>query len=234
MALTSPALPACAGSALCCDSERSSIFLIRAICEIRPKIIFSMQPQELRTLKILEAVEQEGSPSQRELARRLNISLGLVNSFVKRLVNKGYFKVSAIPRNRVRYMLTPKGAAEKTRLTYEYIQFSLLFFKDARKKIRNVLSNLQREGCRTIAFYGAEELSEIAYISLQETEMFLIAVYDDNKAGKKFFGRTIEILGASSKREFDKIVVTVPENADRMASKIIEAGVAADKIAHFE
>ena len=97
---------------------------------------------------------------------------------------------------------------------------SLLFFKDARKKIRSILSDLEKEGCRTIAFYGAGDLAEIAYISLQETEISLIAVYDDNKAGKKFFGRTIEKLGASSKRGFGKIVLTLPEDADRIASKI--------------
>ena len=74
-----------------------------------------MDPKDLRTLKILEKVDNDSVPSQRDLARDLNISLGLVNSFIKRLVKKGYFKARHVPRNRIRYFLTPKGAAEKSR-----------------------------------------------------------------------------------------------------------------------
>jgi len=66
-----------------------------------------MDQQELRTLQLLEEIESNRSPSQRDLATHLNISLGLVNAFMKRLAKKGYFKITNIPRNRVRYILTP-------------------------------------------------------------------------------------------------------------------------------
>ena len=72
-----------------------------------------MDQQDIRTLKILEEIEEDQSPSQRAIARKLNISLGLANSFITRLVNKGYFKITNIPANRVKYILTPKGTAEK-------------------------------------------------------------------------------------------------------------------------
>ena len=61
-----------------------------------------MDTQDIRTLKILEEIEGNKTPSQRYLSDQLNISLGLVNSFIKRLAQKGYFKVTAIPRNRVK------------------------------------------------------------------------------------------------------------------------------------
>ncbi len=94
-----------------------------------------MDNQDLRTLKILEEIEKDKDPSQRYLAGKLNISLGLVNSFIKRLAQKGLFKIKNIPKNRVKYILTPKGAAEKTRLTYQYIQYSFQFYKSARQKL---------------------------------------------------------------------------------------------------
>ena len=59
-----------------------------------------MDNQDIRTLKILEEIGTDNVPSQRELARKLNVSLGLVNSFVKRLAQKGYFKVTTIPKCR--------------------------------------------------------------------------------------------------------------------------------------
>ena len=57
-----------------------------------------MDPIDLRTLKILEKVDNDRTPSQRDLARDLNISLGLVNSFIKRLAQKGYFEIGHLPK----------------------------------------------------------------------------------------------------------------------------------------
>jgi predicted transcriptional regulator len=82
-----------------------------------------LDPRGIRTLQLLEEFEKNRSPSQQHLFRQLNISLELVNSFVKRLVQKGYLKITNTPQNRVKYILTLKGVAEKTRLTYEYIKY---------------------------------------------------------------------------------------------------------------
>ena len=103
-----------------------------------------MDVHDLRTLRLLDAIEEKRSPSQRDLARVLGVSLGLVNSFVRRLAKKGYFKITHLPRNRIRYILTPKGAAEKSRLTYAYLQFSYQFYRDARSKLRDLLQDLTK------------------------------------------------------------------------------------------
>jgi len=184
-----------------------------------------MEPQELRTLKILEAVDNGETPSQRDLARQLNISLGLVNSFVKRLVNKGYFKITTIPRNRVKYILTPKGAAEKTRLTYEYIQFSYQFYKEGRRKIRGLFRKLSKEGVRHVVFYGATDLAEIAYLFLQETDMQLAAIVDENKAGELFLKK--RIMGSNNLTDihFDCILLTSIEDQQTAQEKILEMGI---------
>ncbi len=168
-----------------------------------------METQELRTLKILEAVEQEETPSQRDLAKRLNVSLGLVNSFIKRLVNKGYFKITTIPRNRVRYILTPKGAAEKTRLTYAYLAYSFDFYRQARRKMQALFKDLSTQGVRRIAFYGATDLAEIGFLCLQETSIELVGVFDEERKGEQFLGgRKVggyrELMSAG----FDRVIIT--------------------------
>ena len=83
-----------------------------------------MDSKNLKTLQLLEAIAADKPTSQRELSDVLQISLGLVNSFIKRLVKKGYCKVTTVPKNRVKYMLTPAGAMGNTRLTDEYISSS--------------------------------------------------------------------------------------------------------------
>jgi len=72
-----------------------------------------MDTQDIRTLKLLEEIDKDYTQSQRDLSNKLDISLGLVNSFVKRLANKGYFKITMIPKNRVKYILTQKGLWKK-------------------------------------------------------------------------------------------------------------------------
>ena len=147
-----------------------------------------MDPKDIRTLKILEEIDQDQAPSQRDLATTLNVSLGLVNSFIKRLAKKGYFKVTTIPANRGRYILTLKGAAEKTRLTYEYIQQSFHFYKDIRKQLTTIFKQFEKQKIYKIVFFGVSELTEIAYISLQETDIELVGIVDQICAGDHFLG----------------------------------------------
>ena len=184
-----------------------------------------MDPKDIRTLKILEKVDNEIVPSQRDLARELNISLGLVNSFLKRLVKKGYFKARHIPKNRMRYYLTPQGASEKTRLTYEYIQYSYNFYKQARQKLRDLYSGLEKQGVSRIVFYGAGDLAEIAYLSLQETNIELVAVFDDEKIGKRFMRYTVVHPDRLTWLSFDRILITSMISAELILQKVSALGI---------
>jgi len=190
-----------------------------------------MDHRDIRTLKLLEEIEKNHSPSQRQLSRQLNISLGLVNSFVKRLAQKGYFKITNIPKNRVKYILTPKGAAEKTRLTYAYIKYSFEFYKNSRQKIRELFGELSNQGVRNIIFYGASDLAEIAYLSLQETPIHLMAVIDEIKIGKTFLRRRILAPQTLMSLDFDKILITAIDPVDEIKEKIIAMGFEEDRIA---
>jgi DNA-binding MarR family transcriptional regulator len=187
--------------------------------------------QDILTLQVLDECEKNSSPTPRQIAVRLNISLGLANSFIKRLVQKGYLKITTIPKNRMRYVLTPQGAAEKTRLTYEFVCFSYRFYKDTRQKLKNLFSELEGEGVKKIAFYGAGELAEIAYISLLEFKIALVAIFDDSSNGKIFYGRKVDCQNNLPTIDFDKIIVTDNENLNLIKAKLIKNGIPSDKIA---
>ena len=189
-----------------------------------------MNNQDIRTLKILEEIENNHAPSQRDMARKLNISLGLVNSFIKRLARMGYFKVSTIPANRVKYILTPKGAVEKTRLTYEYIQLSFLFYKDARTKLRKLFKELVAQKVEKVVFCGVSDLAEIAYVSLQETSIQLVAVVDDGKKGERFLGATIKGATDLAPLSFDRVLLTSLSSGDDLVGEILAAGISRELI----
>jgi DNA-binding MarR family transcriptional regulator len=189
-----------------------------------------MDNQDLRTLKILEEIDNDHTPSQRDLAKALNISLGLVNSFVKRLSQKGYFKIATIPKNRVRYILTPKGAAEKTRLTYEFIQYSFQFYKESRKKLQKLFKDLVSQGVQRVVFYGVNDFAEIAYLSLQETNIQMVAIFDDRNIGKKFLRFIVVDPEKLASYQFDKILISDPYKKEAIMNQVASKGISPDKI----
>lgn len=184
-----------------------------------------MDNHDIRTLKILEEIDNDRTPSQRDLAVRLNISLGLVNSFIKRLANKGYFKITSVPKKRVKYILTPKGATEKARLTYEYIQYSYRFYKNVRNRLKVILKEIETQGYRNIVFYGAGDFAEIAYISLQETSLTLVSVIDNSRVGEKFLGTKIEGIMRLTTLEYDKLIITKLNQKEELLKELLEVEI---------
>lgn len=193
-----------------------------------------MENQDIRTLKLLEEIDNDRTPTQRDLSKKLNISLGLVNLFIKRLGKKGYFKIKTIPKNRVKYILTPKGAAEKSRLTYKYIQFSFDFYKKARRELQKLFSELMNQGVDRIVFWGASDLAEIAFISLQETTISLVAMVDDEKTGDSFLGFEIKNSKAINSIGFDKILITSIGPKDNILETISNQGIQHSKVVMLE
>jgi DNA-binding MarR family transcriptional regulator len=189
-----------------------------------------MQEKDIRTLRILEEIDKTKSPSQRYLAKKLNISLGLVNSFLKRLAQKGYFKIMTIPKNRVKYILTPKGVVEKTRLTYQYIHYSFQFYKDARQKLKGLFKEIDEGGMENIVFYGASDLAEIAYLSLQETSLQLKTIISEAKKEKTFLGFKIESPEVLDYIHYDIILITSIDTPDNLIADLLKRGIDREKI----
>jgi DNA-binding MarR family transcriptional regulator len=167
-----------------------------------------MKPEEVKELEILNELSKGEHTTQRALSRRLGIALGLTNAFIKRLTRKGYIKITTLPRNRIKYLLTPKGFLEKSRLTLEYIQYSYSFYREARKSITAYLTSLKKRSLTRIAIVGTGELAELTYLSMQEVDLEPAAVIDDAKRGRKFFGKEIVALHDVSRRDVDRILVS--------------------------
>ena len=193
-----------------------------------------METQDLRTLRLLEEIEKNQLPSQRYLASQLNVSLGLTNAFIKRLTKKGYFKIKTIPKNKIKYILTTKGVAEKTRLTYEYIQYSFRFYKRVRIILQKLYRKLNEQDVHRIVFYGSNEVAEIAYVFLQETDIELVAIVDDQKVGERFFRfvtidpkKLVTLL-------FDSVLITELNNKEDRIDRLFEMGIPRDKMVLLE
>ncbi|PIQ84389.1 MAG: hypothetical protein COV75_02435, partial [Candidatus Omnitrophica bacterium CG11_big_fil_rev_8_21_14_0_20_63_9] len=87
-----------------------------------------MNQRTYRDMHLLNEVTQSPDITQRELSQRIGMALGLTNLMLRRLTKKGYIKIIGTKRSRIRYLITPQGILEKTRLTYEFIHFSLQLY----------------------------------------------------------------------------------------------------------
>src|SRR5512133_2142912 len=96
-----------------------------------------------RSFLLMSEIAGEEPLSQREISRRLGIALGLVNSYLKNLVAKGYVRVKNFPRNRYAYLLTPQGMAEKSRLAYQHLRYFTNLYTVTRQDYLNLFHALQ-------------------------------------------------------------------------------------------
>lgn len=173
-----------------------------------------------RSLLLLTEISGDEPLSQRELSRRLGIAVGLVNSYLKNLVAKGYVRVKNFPSNRYAYLLTPQGLAEKSRLAYQHLSYFTSLYTVARQDYLNLFRRLEAAGVREVAFCGVDEVAEVAYLSLQETGLKLVAVMDDARAGDLFFGMSIISMADGVRLENVSFVISSFKRRAELAQKL--------------
>jgi predicted transcriptional regulator len=159
------------------------------------------------TLRILDEISQESSITQRTLSSSLNIALGLVNTYIKRLAKKGHIKIKKGPMNRVKYAVTPKGFAHRVSLTYNYMQSSMNYLKHARQRIDTVYGSMIEAGLKNILIWGDGEVAELAYISLRGLPLKLLGIVDGSGQDADFFGHTIFSFKDVSALNYDAILI---------------------------
>ena len=183
-----------------------------------------------RSLQLLSEISGEEPLSQRELSRRLGIAVGLVNSYLKNLVSKGFVRVKNFPSNRYAYLLTPQGFAEKSRLAYQHLTYFTGLYTVARHDYLDLFRTLEADGVREIVFCGVDEVAEIAYLSLRETTIELAGVVDTAGAGSSFFGMPVQTLAALDKGKDQLIVLSSLKRESELRQELCNLGVNASRI----
>lgn len=187
-----------------------------------------MDIEDRRDLKLLEEVEQNSRVTQRGLATTLGIALGLTNIYLKRLVRKGYIKCVNVQSNRITYLITPRGIAEKVRLTYEFMDYSLHLYGEVRQHLRAVLQECQTAN-RRVAIYGRGEAAELAYLSLKEFGLEPVAIFDAD-GGQDFLGMPVRPVRDHHQFAYDLMIVATLESPDPHLDALIGDGVPKGKL----
>lgn len=180
---------------------------------------------DLLHLDILTHVEQSPQLSNRQIASKLGVSVKLAHSLLAGMVRRGLLHVKVVHARRWDYFLTPRGLAEKARLTLEFVDFSLHFYREARRRSSQVCRELAADRQARVALLGAGDLAEIAYLGLQEWGLHLHAVYDDSP--RQFMGLSARPLAELADHPFDiPIIVCVYDGKQPMRQGFLPPGVA--------
>jgi len=119
--------------------------------------------------RLLDVLSRNEGLSQRQVAKETGLSLGMVNLILRRLVKTGALKVVNLNGRTARYLLTPAGAAEKTRRAYDYLHRTMETFRDLRVRIDALLAELHADGAREFIIRGEGEVADIAELCLSRT-----------------------------------------------------------------
>jgi DNA-binding MarR family transcriptional regulator len=126
------------------------------------------QTQTDREYILLTEIEANNAVSQRELSQKAGLSLGSVNILLKKMVKQGLIKMESIPANRVVYMLTPAGIAEKTMKTIRYIKVHYKVIEETKDRIIDSLTNLHLQYNTIYILQPEDELNEILQQAIEE------------------------------------------------------------------
>jgi DNA-binding MarR family transcriptional regulator len=103
-------------------------------------------PEATREMNMLEQIENDPNITQATLATQLGVAVGTVNWHLKRMIAKGYVKVKRAERRKLRYIITPEGISFRARLTIDYIEQSFLLYRNIRKRVRELLGEVNHNG----------------------------------------------------------------------------------------
>ncbi len=121
-----------------------------------------------RELTLLEEIESDPDVNQSTLATQLGVAVGTVNWHLKRLVEKGYIKVSRAERKKLRYIITPEGIALRARLAVDYVENSFSLYRKTRNRVKDHVAAIRRAGQDRVRIFGEGDVADIARLTCLE------------------------------------------------------------------
>ena len=98
---------------------------------------------------LLKTLEENPGLSQRDMAKKLGVSLGKINYCLNALVEKGNLKIknfrNSDNKQAYAYLLTPQGVEQKARMTVEFLQYKMQEYERLRKEIEELTKEAKRK-----------------------------------------------------------------------------------------
>lgn len=193
-----------------------------------------LESASYREFQLLTEVDGTPDVTQRQLARRVGMALGLTNVLLRNMIQKGYVRVSHATWRRRLYTLTPEGLSHRIRLMMAYIQRVLDHYRRVRQTLREQLAPLALNRESRIAVYGTGEFAELVYLGLRELGIEEIDFFDSNKADRhRFLGMPVLDVATLQTEHYDRVVVASLGRSDAFRERLSERGVTPEQVVTF-
>ena len=128
---------------------------------------------------LLNEIAQDSMVTQANLSDRLGIAVGSVNWYIKRLIHRGWVKVSHLDRTRLKYDLTPEGMKVFTQRALSYARDSLKVYGNFREKAKALVAELQQQGVDNVYLNGNDETMDILHLTCIEAGIQVSNIPDE-------------------------------------------------------
>ncbi|RJP55299.1 MAG: winged helix-turn-helix transcriptional regulator [Anaerolineaceae bacterium] len=128
---------------------------------------------------LLNEIAQDSMVTQANLSDRLGIAVGSVNWYIKRLIHRGWVKVSHLDRTRLKYDLTSEGMRVFTQRAMSYARDSLKVYGQFREKAKTTVADLQKKGVARVYLNGDDEIMDILRLTCIEAGIQVDNIPDD-------------------------------------------------------
>lgn len=163
-----------------------------------------------KEIDIIEEIHKNPKINQRTLAQNVGLSLGLTNLIIKKLVKTGYIKIKQLNKRKIQYLLTPKGFAEKTKKTYNYILKTTNYFFYIYEKLRQLITNAIKNGKVNFYILADEEIYNLFDLVFKTLNVRNIKYKKISKLPQKFENKNSLYLVTStfyaSKDETENVI----------------------------
>jgi DNA-binding MarR family transcriptional regulator len=176
----------------------------------------------MRELELLQELEKNPIISQRELSHKFGIALGVTNACLKRMVRRGWIRITGFNHHKIGYYLTPKGFAEKAKLTLHLVSWTVQHYSALKEIIAKKFLEMQNRGIERIVFYGVSDEMEVAYITLQGVNLKLVGIVEDeNKiVRKEIFGIELKDIHQIESLNPDAVLITSLSGQEEKREKL--------------
>lgn len=185
---------------------------------------------KLNQLRILEQVAANPDITQSELARNCELSVAMVNNYMKELCDRGLLEYRRKSSKTISYHVTVAGRDTAGTTRDELLRELLDMSADARDWVRTIIMGQARQELRRAVIYGSGILAEIAFHALESAGVKVIGVCsaDPQEIGAEWCGR--EIINASQIRYIapDAVIVAVEQDSETLCNglmPLVQSGI---------
>ncbi len=117
---------------------------------------------EDKELDILQNIsESDGGIRQRDLARIIGLSLGMTNTILKRMAQKGWLKIRKVNNRNIQYIVSAQGMEAIARRSYRYFRRTIRNVVDYKEAVDRLLATVVQTGFKSLVLVGRSDLDFI-------------------------------------------------------------------------